>query len=101
MPRPPGGQAKARATARGDIEHVRERVSPDPDRLTAAMLRGAAQHHARWRDLTADEQAAAVAELQDLAGGRADLLAEQACILIGARARARSISRSTTARRNC
>ncbi len=48
------------------------------------MLYGCAKHHARWRDLTEDEQAAGVAELQELAGGRADLLAEQAGIMIGA-----------------
>ncbi len=50
------------------------------------MLCGAAKHHARWRDLTADERAAAVAQLQELAGGRADgpaVLAEQAELLIG------------------
>ena len=29
----------------------------------------------KWRDLTADEEAAAVAALRELAGGRADLLA--------------------------
>ena len=42
-----------------------------------------AKHHARWRELTADERAAAVAELRQLAAGRADLLAEVAGILKG------------------
>ncbi len=59
------------------------RPSPDPDRLIAAKLCGAARHHARWRDLTEQETAAAVAELRELAEGRAGLLAEQAGILIG------------------
>ncbi len=79
------GVTEVRAVGTG--EHVRERVSPDPDRLLAAMLYGCAKHHARWRDLTADEHAAALTDLQALAGGRADgsaVLAEQAGILIGA-----------------
>jgi hypothetical protein len=59
------------------------RPSPDRDRLLAAELCGAALHHAKWRDLTEEEHAAAVAELRGLASGRADLLAEQAGLLIG------------------
>jgi hypothetical protein len=43
------------------------RPSPDPDRLLAAELRGTAEHHAKWRELTEEEHAAAVAELRDLA----------------------------------
>lgn len=39
---------------------------------------------ARWRELTGDEEAAAVAALRELAGGRADLLAEVAGIFEGA-----------------
>jgi hypothetical protein len=42
--------------------------------LLVAELTGEARHHARWRELTGDEEAAAVAELQALAGGQADLL---------------------------
>jgi hypothetical protein len=57
--------------------------SPPGDRLLAAKLNGLAQHHARWRELTAAETALAVAELRVLAAGRADLLAEQAGLLIG------------------
>ena len=52
--------------------------------MIVAELSGEARHHARWRDLTADEEAAAVAALRELAGGRADLLAETAGILEGA-----------------
>jgi hypothetical protein len=53
------------------------------DRLLVAELTGEARHRARWRELTEDEHAAAVAELRQLAGGRADLLAEVAGIFEG------------------
>ena len=56
---------------------------PGPDRILVAQLTGTARHHARWRDLTGDEQAAAVRELRDLAAGRADLLAQVAGIFEG------------------
>ena len=57
---------------------------PEADRILVAQLTGEARHRARWRDLTSSEEAAAVAELRTLAGGRADLLAEVAGILEGA-----------------
>ena len=57
---------------------------PQADRLLIAELHGEARHHAKWRDLTEAEAAAAVAALRDLPGGRADLLAEVAGILEGA-----------------
>jgi hypothetical protein len=60
------------------------RPGPDPDRILIAQLTGTARHHARWRELVQDEQDAAVAELRELAGGRADLLAEVAGIFEGA-----------------
>ena len=60
----------------------------DPDRILVAQLTGEAQHRAKWRELTADEEAAAVTELRELAAGRADLLAEVAGVLEGASARA-------------
>jgi hypothetical protein len=60
-----------------------DRPGPDRDRLLVAELTGEARHHARWRPLTEDEEAAAVAELRALAGGRADLLAEVAGIFEG------------------
>jgi hypothetical protein len=53
------------------------------DRILVAQLTGEARHHARWRELEADEEAAAVAALRELAGGRADLLAEVAGVLEG------------------
>ena len=58
---------------------------PQADRLLVAGLYGEARRRAQWRELTSDEEAAAVAELRELAGGRADLLAEVAGILEGAR----------------
>ena len=58
---------------------------PQADRILVAQLTGEARHRAQWRRLTEDEEAAAVAELRSLAGGRADLLAEVAGILEGAR----------------
>jgi hypothetical protein len=58
---------------------------PQADRILIAQLTGEARHHAKWRDLTAGEEAAALAELRELADGRADLLAEVAGVLEGAR----------------
>ncbi len=52
---------------------------PQADRILVAQLTG----EAGWHELTADEEAAAVAELRELAGGRADLLAEVAGISEG------------------
>jgi hypothetical protein len=63
---------------------VSDRPGPVLDRILTARLMGMARHHARWRDLTADEEAAAVTELRELATGRADLLAEVCGILEGA-----------------
>lgn len=59
------------------------RPGSDPDRILVAQLFGTAQHHARWRKLAQDEQSAAVTELRELAGGRAELLAEIAGIFEG------------------
>jgi hypothetical protein len=56
----------------------------DADRLLAAKIIGTALHHARWRELSADEQTSAVTAIFDLAAGRADLLAYAAGILAGA-----------------
>ena len=57
--------------------------SPPPDRILVAELTGEARHHAKWRDLTEAEEAAAVDALRDLAAGRADLLAQVAGLLEG------------------
>ncbi len=56
---------------------------PQADRILVAQLTGEARRRARWRELTGDEEAAAVAGLRELAGGRADLLAEVAGIFEG------------------
>jgi hypothetical protein len=61
----------------------RHRPGPDRDRLLAARLTGIARRHARWGALDEDEKAAAVAELQEVADGRADLLAEVAGLALG------------------
>jgi hypothetical protein len=66
------------------LEHVIDK-RPQADRILVAELFGEARHHAKWRDLTAAEEGAAAAGLRELAGGRADLLAEVAGILEGAR----------------
>jgi hypothetical protein len=59
------------------------RSSPQADRILVAQLHGKARHRSRWRELGSDQEAAAVAALAELAGGRADLLAEVAGILEG------------------
>jgi hypothetical protein len=59
------------------------RLGPDRDRILVAQLTGTAGHHAKWRELTGDEEAAAVSELRELADGRGDLLAEVAGIFEG------------------
>ena len=53
------------------------------DQLTVARLTGAAWRHASGREPSGAETAAAVRELREIAGGRGDLLAEVAGLLIG------------------
>ena len=53
------------------------------DRVTAARIAGITRRHARGRALTGAEEAAALAELTQVAGGRVDLLAEEAGLAIG------------------
>ena len=60
-----------------------DRPGADPDRLLVAEITGEARHRARWRPLTDEEEATALAELRALAGGRADLLAQVAGIFEG------------------
>ena len=73
----------------------------DPDRLIVAGLMGAAQRHAGWHELTEAHTAAAVAELREIAGGRADLLAEVAGILEGASEEELDEPRARAAARLC
>jgi hypothetical protein len=56
---------------------------PQADRILVAQLTGEARHRAQWRELTADEEAEALAELRALADGRGDLLAQVAGIFEG------------------
>jgi len=56
---------------------------PERDRILVAELTGEAKHHAKWRELTEDEETAAVAALRELAAGRTDLLAQVAGLLEG------------------
>ena len=60
-----------------------DRPGAGPDRLLVAEITGEARHRARWRPLTDEEEADALAELRTLAGGRADLLARVAGIFEG------------------
>jgi hypothetical protein len=73
---------------------------PQADRILLAQLMGEARHHARWRELTGAEHAAAVAGLRELAAGRADLLAEVAGTLVGFHEGSRA-SRSPVRPRSC
>jgi len=57
---------------------------PQADWILIARLTGEARRRAKWRPLTGDEEAAAMTALGELAGGRADLLAEVVGILEGA-----------------
>jgi len=55
----------------------------DGDRLTAARIAGITRRYARGRALTGAEEAAALAELAEVADGRVDLLAREAGLAIG------------------
>jgi hypothetical protein len=56
---------------------------PQAGRILVAQLTGEARHRAKWRELTADEEAVALGELQALAGSQTDSLAEFAGVLEG------------------
>jgi hypothetical protein len=62
---------------------VRDRPGPEADRLIVARLAGTATRYARWGAMTEAGRAAGAAELQEIAGGRGDLLAELAGISLG------------------
>jgi hypothetical protein len=62
---------------------VSDQAARELDQLTVARLTGAAWRHASGREPTGAETAAAVRELREIAGGRGDLLAEVAGLLIG------------------
>jgi hypothetical protein len=77
------------------------RRAPDPDRLLVARISGIAKRHARWREPTESEIAAAVVELRQVAGDRPDLLAEEAGILLGSSTGRPDESRSRAAAQLC
>lgn len=56
---------------------------PGPDRLTLARIDGVIMRHVRAGPLTGEQQAAALAELAEVCGGRVDLLAEHAGVTLG------------------
>ena len=60
-----------------------EQAARELDQLTVARLTGAAWRHASGWEPTGAGTAAAVRELREIAGGRGDLLAEVAGLLIG------------------
>ena len=66
-----------------------------------ARLSAIAQRHARWRELTEAETAAAVAEVRETAAARSDLLAEVAGIMLGASEGELDEPRSKAAARLC
>ena len=60
-----------------------EEAARERDQLTVARLTGAAWRHASGWEPTGAQTADAVGELREIAGGRGDLLAEVAGLLIG------------------
>jgi hypothetical protein len=60
-----------------------DHLATERDRLIVARLDGVLWRHARWHEPTQQETDAAVAELREVAGGRLELLAEAAGILLG------------------
>ena len=65
------------------VQVKQDRPRPDADRLIVARSTGAAQRNARWHELTEAETADAMAELEEIAAGLTDLLAEVTEILTG------------------
>ena len=62
---------------------AREHYQADSGRLLSARLSSIALRHARWGGLTEAEKASGAAELKETAGGRGDLLAEVAGLVLG------------------
>jgi hypothetical protein len=82
-------------------EPTRDRAASELDELTVARLAGAARRHAAVRQPTDAETSAAVAELTEMAGGRGDLLAEVAGLLMGFYRRTAEQARAETAAHYC
>jgi len=62
---------------------ARDRPRPDSDRMLSVRLDATATRRARWGAMTEEQAAAAVDELPEIAGGRADLLSEVAGLALG------------------
>jgi len=62
----------------------RDHAPADAERLLLARISGIARRHGRWGGLSEAEKAAGAAELREVADGRADLLAEEAGLALGA-----------------
>jgi len=60
------------------ITGAQDHRGPVPGRIPVAQLTGIANQHAKWRELTKEEEAVTAAKLRELAAGRTDLLAEVA-----------------------
>src|SRR5216684_4499157 len=58
-------------------------LRPEQDRLTRARIHGVITRHVRTGPLTGARQAAALADLAEVASGRVDLLAEHAGVALG------------------
>ncbi len=65
------------------VFYVRSMSRNERDRLTLARIAGVTRRHARASPLTGEQEAAALAELAEVTGGRVDLLAEHAGVLLG------------------
>jgi hypothetical protein len=57
---------------------------PDEDRIRLARIAGVTSRHASGGPMTGERQAAALAELAEVADGRVDLLAQHAGLGLGA-----------------
>jgi hypothetical protein len=80
---------------------VSARPATELDRLTVARLAAAARRDAPGRRPTGAETAAAARELREIAGDRADLLAEVAGLLLGFYSHTAEEPRARAAARYC
>lgn len=68
---------------KSNLRSILTKVRSSADRLLFAQIAAIAGRHARWRPLSAAEEADAIGELAETADGRADLLAEYAGLALG------------------
>jgi hypothetical protein len=62
---------------------ARDRRVPDHDGLLEGRISSVAQRHANWGATTDAQRTTGAAELREIAGGRSDLLAEAAGLVLG------------------